>query len=304
MVAEAHEVRVLVRATSASAALAGLPLEKVIGDVTDRESLERAVKGCEWVVHAAANVSDWERDAEQQMRVNVEGTRQLAQVCRGEGVQRLLHVSSVAAIGIPTDARLPADENFPFNLEDSGLTYHLSKRRAEEAVLAQVARGLDAVIVNPASVKGPDGIQYRGAEVLRTVRRARIVPYFTGGICVVHVQDVAEGILAALKRGVRGQRYVLGGENVTFRALAERAANAMRVQRRFVPLPPAVMALARVVLEPWARLRNRRPRFTYAVGYCASRPQFYDSTKARVALRYAPRGLDAILDEGIALGMC
>jgi dihydroflavonol-4-reductase len=302
MVADGHDVRALVRPTSDCSKLADASVETVTGDVTDRESLERAARDREWVVHAAANLADWGRTGGLQMKVNVDGTRLIAQVCRTLGVKRLLHVSSVAAIGIPNDAMHPANEDFPFNLEDSGLTYHCSKRRAEEAVMAEVARGLDAVIVNPASVKGPHGSQYRGAEILRTVSRARIVPYFTGGICVVHVHDVVEGILAALERGVSGQRYILGGENLTFRALAERAARVIGVQRRFIPFPPTLTRVAWLTLEPWARMRNRRPWITYAVHHCASRPQFYDSSKARATLQYAPRSFDAILDECIGLG--
>lgn len=292
-----HTVRAFVRPTSTTTALAGLAVDQVTGDVTDRASLDRALDGVDYVIHAAADVSDWGRDVTTQMRVNVEGTRHVAQACLAQGVRRLVHVSSVAAIGIPDDARHPADESFRFNLEGSGLTYHLSKRRAEEEVLAQIARGLNAVIVNPASLKGPHGAQYRGAEIVRSVRRARVVPYFTGGISVVHVENVAEGIIHALERGVSGQRYVLGGENVSFRAMAERTAQALGLQRRFVPFPPVLTGLARLLLEPWARLQQRRPYITYAMHHCASRFQYYDSTKARASFGYAPRGFDEIVAE-------
>lgn len=292
-----HAVRAFVRPTSTTTALAGLAVDQVTGDVTDRASLERAVEGVDSVIHAAADVSDWGRDVSTQMRVNVDGTRHVAQACLAQDVRRLVHVSSVGAIGIPGDALHPADETFHFNLEGSGLTYHLSKRRAEEEVLAQVARGLDAVIVNPSSLKGPDGRHYRGAEIVRSVRRARVVPYFTGGICVVHVEDVARGILAALERGESGERYVLGGDNLSFRMLAERAARAVQLERWFVPFPPVLTGLAGGLLEPWGRMRKRRPRFTYAMHFCAQRFQFYDSAKARTALGYTPRDFDAILEE-------
>jgi dihydroflavonol-4-reductase len=170
--------------------------------------------------------------------------------------------------------------------------------------MVEVARGLDAVIVNPASIFGPHGTQYRGAEMMRKVRQTQVLPYFTGGLCAVHVQDVVQGTLAVLERGMSGQRYILGGENLTYRALAARTAGVMNLRRRFVPVPPIITGLAAMLLEPWGHLRNRRPRITYAVHYCASRYHFYDSSKARKALGYAPRDFMAILHECLRLGVC
>jgi len=292
-VREGHEVRVLCRPTSSLSRLSECNVEKVFGDITDIDSLRRAVKDCEYVIHAAANVSYWRGEEDWQMKVNAEGTRNVARAAREARVTRLLHVSSVAAVGLPSGPHQPADEDFPFNLEDSGLTYHISKRRAEENLLAEVARGLDAVIVNPASIQGIE----RTAGLLKSVRSRRIVPCFSGGNCIVDVQDVVTGILAALQRGQTGQRYILGGENLTFRMLGEKAAKAMNVNRRFVLIPPAATALAAVVLEPWARVRKRRPKITYMIHYCANRFQYFDSSKARRAFEYAPRNVDAILME-------
>ncbi len=297
MVSEGHQIRVLCRTSSSLTKLAGLPLEKAIGDITDLQRVRLAVKGCEWVIHAAADLNYWRQDPDWQMKVNVEGTRHVAQACRTEGSKRLVHISSVAAIGIPDNPNRPANEELPFRAEESRSSYALSKRRAEEAVLSEVGRGLDGVIVNPATIFGRHGRQYRGLEMIESIRRRKIVPYFTGGICVVHVEDVVEGVLAALDQGESGQRYILGGENLTFRALMERTARAMRLQRRFVLIPPVVSWLAAAFLEPVGRLRNRRPRLTYAEHDYTSRCHFYDSTKARKVLSYAPRDFDAILED-------
>lgn len=299
MVVEGHDVRILARSSSDNTTLEGLSLDRVIGDITDPESVRTAVQDREWVIHAAADLNDRRWNQSWQIKVNVEGTRNIAQACRAEGVRRLLHVSSVAAIGIPTSPQHPANEEFPFNLEHTGLTYHLTKRQAEKEVMTEVARGLDAIIVNPADVKGPHGTQYRGAEIVRAVRRAPVVPYFSGGICVVHVQDVVEGILAALLQGATGQRYILGGENLTFRALAERAAKTMGLGRRFIPVPRMVTGPAAMILEPWGLLWNHRPWIRYTI---ASRFQFYDFSKACMALGYAPRDFSAILDECLRMG--
>jgi dihydroflavonol-4-reductase len=237
------------------------------------------------------------------MRINVDGTRQIVKACRLCGVRRLLHVSSVAAVGIPEDSQ-PANEEFPFNLERSGLTYHLSKRQAENEVRAGVAQGLDAVIVNPSSLFGPYRSAYRGGEMIWKTRRPWVTPYFVGGLCVVHVEDVVMGIVAALKKGRTGERYILGGENLTFRAAAERATAAMHLHRLAVPVPPLLTRLLAAVSEPWSRWRNRRPRFTHMISYCSQRYMFYDSSKARRELGYEPRNFDAILQECLRLKAC
>ncbi len=293
LIAEGHSVRILCRKTSSDAQLAGLRIDKFFGDITDYESVRVAVKDCEFVIHAAADMRYWSGAGDRQMRVNVDGTRNVARAAREAGVKRLLHVSSVAAIGIPTDPRRPANEEFAFNLENSGLTYHISKRRAEDEVLAEVARGLDAVIVNPASVQG----RARTMALMNSVRRGPIVPCFSGGNCIVDVEDVVHGIAAALASGERGQRYILGGENLTFRALSEKAAKALDLKRRFILIPSFATNVAAAVLEPWARLRNHAPKMTHLIHYCANRFQYFESNKARQTFGYAPRDVDTILQE-------
>jgi len=114
---------------------------------------------------------------------------------------------------------------------------------------------------------------------------------------VVHPDDVVGGIVAAFEHGRTGQRYILGGENVTFRAQAERAARLLGADRRFVPVPPPLTWAAAKILEPLARRRNRSPRVAHMVHYCANRLQFYDSTKARAALGYRARDFTAMLEE-------
>lgn len=301
MVADGHDVRVLCRATSAMDALDGLAVERVQGDVTDRSSVLTAARDRDWVIHAAARLGDGNEGAEEQWRVNVDGTRQVVQACLEQGVRRLLHVSSVAAIGIPECPAKPVDEDFPFNLKNQGPSYHVSKWQAEQLVLAGVEGGLDAVLVNPAFIFGPHGRRYRGAEMMRRVRHSWLVPYFTGGVCVVHVLDVVEGMVAALKRGRTGQRYILGGENLTFRALIERTARVLKLRRQPVRVPRLVTGVAASVLEPWGRWRNVRPGMTYATHTWVHRHHYYDSGKARMGLDFAPRSFDAIVQEWMSL---
>jgi dihydroflavonol-4-reductase len=287
MVSDGHEVTILRRPTSDVAGVDGLDVVPMVGDVTDGPSLDPAVKGQEVVVHAAARGGTADAPAS----VNVEGTRNVVVACRRYGVRRLVHVSSAAAIGIPDRGDDPADERFAFNLDHlagRGFDYHISKRRAEE-VVNDVGADVDAVIVNPGWIWGPFGRGFRGSEVIDGVIRRPIVPCFRGGCNIVHVTDVVDGIVAALARGRTRERYILGGENLRHRKIAEIIADGLGVKRLLVPVPPLVTAVAASALPFLGRLRGTRPRITRDTHYYTSRSVFYDSTKARMQLGYAPR---------------
>lgn len=301
LVSDGHKVSVLRRADSGMEALAGLDISETTGNIADSHSVERAIEGQEIVVHAAHN-KNRNRNAAVEPEtegINLQGMRNVISACQKHRVARLLQVSSVAAIGIPEDST-PADERFEFNLKESILEYHRSKHLSEQLVLSAASRGLDAVVVNPASIFGPFGSRYRGMELLERVRTAAILPYFSGGICVVHVADVVDGIVSAIERGVSGNRYILGGENIRFRDMFRRAAKAINAHPRMVPVPPAVSRLAAFLLEPYGRLRKKTPRVTYATHYFAHRCHFYDSNKARRELSYSPRSFQSILDECVS----
>ncbi len=299
LVRDGHEVTVLRRPSSDTSPLDGLELSEVVGDVTDAEAVLPAVERRDAVVHAAAHLRYWRALRDEQNRVNVEGSRTVAVACAGSGVRRLVHVSSVAAIGIPAGKGL-ADETFAFNLEGSALNYHVSKKRAEDEVLAEVDRGLDAVIVNPGSIYGRYQSGFRGAEVAARVRRSRVVPCFVGGNNVVHVDDVVEGILAALRDGRAGERYILGGENLTWRRMAEIAAEEVGVRRLLVPVPRLVTWASSLAGEAVAALTHERPRFTREVHLNASRFLYYDSGKAERELGYRFRPYREIVREYLA----
>ena len=300
LVRNGHEVTILRRATSSDANLKDSNLNHVLGDLTNLEDVNRAIQGNEAVFHTAAHLAYWGFQKDTQNEVNIQGTKNVVEACRKHGVKRLLFVSSVAAIGIPENPEEPAREDFRFNLEGKPLNYHISKKRAEEIVLAAVENGLNAVIVNPSSIWGPNGNEFRGAEITEKVRHSAIVPYFKGGICVAHVEDVVDGIIAAFEHGRAGQRYILGGDNLTIRSISQMAARKQGLRRRFVAVPKVVTGLTAIALESLGRLRHRRPRITYATHYCASRFHYYDSSKAQKEFGYAPRDFQAILDECVA----
>ena len=271
-------------------------------DLGNPEGLRRAVAGHDAVIHAAADIRYWSPNPEQTRLTNVAGTANVARACRLEKVGRMLYVSSAAAIGIPGDARQPADENFPFNLKGTAFQYHISKKQGEEAVLNEVSAGLDAVIVNPTSIFGPHGSSYRGGEMIRKVTSGRWAPYFRGGISTVHVADVVNGTLAALEQGRRGTRYILGGENISYFDIAGRTLDALHLRRPRIPVPGLLAGTLARTMSAVSSFTKRRPRFSLTTHYLSSRHQYYCSDRARSELGYQPRDFNAILAE--FLSMC
>ncbi|MFM8986519.1 MAG: NAD-dependent epimerase/dehydratase family protein [Planctomycetia bacterium] len=210
LVSRGQSVRVLVRGRGETVerAFAGLPVERRFGDLDDAAGLEAAADGAAVVVHAAALVHCGWRHLDEMRAVNVEGTRRVARAARLAGA-RLIHVSSVDAIGLRPDG-LPADEETP----PGGMPecpYVVTKREAEAAVLDEVGRGLDAVIVNPVFMVGPWDWKPSSGRMLLEIGAGKGLFAPPGGNDFVDVRDVAAGILAAIERGRTGRRYILGG---------------------------------------------------------------------------------------------
>lgn len=299
LVGAGHDVRALRRPARAAQVLDRLGIESLVGDITDPTCVEELIAGCDAVVHAAGSIRQGRAFRDENKRVNVLGTSVVARACKRAGVP-LLHVSSVAAIGVP-DGLVPVDETFRWNMEADRLSYHHSKRIAEGVVLDAVADGLEAVIVNPSSMLGPCGSKFRGSEVPDGVQRRRFVPYFVGGTNVVHVDDVVEGILSALRDGRNGHRYILGGENLSWRELAEIAADELGVRRAFVPVPPAAYAAAVSAGGLASRLVGAR-KVAPDRYWLGSRHLYYDSAKARTELGYGHRTYREIVREYVEGG--
>jgi dihydroflavonol-4-reductase len=220
LAARGDRVRVLRRATSRLDALEGIPVEYRVADVLDPDSLADALRGCNVVFHAAAVSQYWRADRETIYRVNVVGTRNVMEAALRAGVERVVHTSSVAALGCPPRGAT-ADESQKFPAAQSWFAYGHSKHLAESEVHTAVTQGLPAVIVNPGIVVGPRDVNFVSGSLVRASARGqlRVVP--PGGSNLVHVGDVVAGHLAAAERGRVGERYILGGENLTHWEAAE-----------------------------------------------------------------------------------
>jgi dihydroflavonol-4-reductase len=276
-----HRVRAFHRASSVLTLLDGLDVEHVVGDLTQPESVARAMQGIEVVFHAAAWMGS--SDPGKLYAVTVEGTRTVLRCAREAGVRRVVHTSSVAALGVPEyRSPFPINENHTWNYHPERYPYGYAKYLAELEVQRAVAQGLDVVIVNPALVYGSGDVYRQSRSLLKQVADRRIPFSVEGGLNVVHLEDVIEGHLAALERGRTGERYILGGENLSLHAMLSLAAAVVGAPPPAWMLPAGLVRTAAFPLRGLQRFLNLPiPVETlHLAGYYF----YFDTTRARKEL--------------------
>jgi dihydroflavonol-4-reductase len=241
-----HHVRAFHRASSSLKRLGDLPVEHAIGDLTQPNTLSAAVEGIDVIFHTAALMGT-ERDPGRLYSVTVEGTRSLLKAAHQAGIKRFIHTSSVAALGVPEEPpyrqsppRL-MDENHTWNFSPQRWRYGYAKYLAELEVQRAVAQGLDAVIVNPTIVIGAGDIYRATSSYIVQVALQKLPILTRGGLNTVHLDDVVEGHLAALAYGKRGERYILGGFNMTIAHFIQKIAEVIGVQPPAVIVPPGLI---------------------------------------------------------------
>ena len=296
--ARGHALRLLARPTSDRRLLEGLDAEVVTGDLTDPASLARAAKGCEYVIHVAADYRIWVPRPEEMMRANIDGAVAMIRAAAEAGAKRIIHCSSVAALGQIGDGT-PADENTPTNEADFVGVYKRSKYRAERAVLELAAReSLPVVVVNPAAPVGPRDIKPTPTgKMVLDCAAGKVPAYIDTGLNVVHVDDVAEGHALALERGRIGERYVLGGENFLLKDILTLIAEVAGRSPPRVRLPEAVVFPVAWIMEKTAGLTGIPPLMTTDHLKMARKKMFYSSAKATAELGYHARpAREAVVD--------
>lgn len=228
LIVRGDAVRAFHRPSSSLAALESLPVEHVIGDILQPETLLAAMQGVEAVFHVAATLG---RNAaiDPGYLATTQGTHNVWTAARQCGVRRLVHTSSVAALGVPSGNQ-PVDERHTWNIRPEWWDYGYAKYRAEMEVQRAVAGGLDAVIVNPAVVLGPGDLNRISGDIVVQIARRPLPVSVTGGLNVIHVDDVVAGHLAALECGRCGERYILSGENLTHQRFLTLIAQAVGVR--------------------------------------------------------------------------
>lgn len=276
----------------------------VVGALDDEAALRHALRGADAVFHLAALVSFAGRDAARSVAVNVDATRRLAALARDAGVRRFLHVSSVAAIGCRERPEV-IDERAPYNLARLAIPYCDTKRGAELAVLAEVERGLDAVIVNPSSMFGPGDRRKAEGSLLDAAVYGRIPFCPPGGANFADVRDVVAGCMAAFEHGRTGERYILGAENLTGRQLMESVFGALGKPAPRVTLPASCVKAMAAVAGVIELVRPLRPPMTAQMLRMAPRFFWFSSAKAERELGYVARPVrDALRATYRWLGAC
>lgn len=302
LLAAGETVRVLARPNSDRRNLEGLPIEVFEGDLREKRRLEKALHGCQALFHVAADYRLWTPRPQELYDANVQGSQNILCAAAEAGVKRIVYTSSVATLGLNADGA-PADEETPSNLEGMIGHYKRSKFLAEKAVKELVDKlGLNLVIVNPSTPIGPRDIKPTPTgRVIVMAASGGLPAYVDTGLNIAHVNDVATGHLLAFERGEIGNRYILGGENLTLREILEIIAHL--TGRR----PPKIRLSSRAVLpiaylaQGWAQLTGGKEPMTTVDGVrMARKHMFFSSTKAIESLGYKFRPVEEAFHDAIA----
>lgn len=275
------DLRLLVRSSSNLKNLEGLRAETAVGDLRDAASLEQAMAGCDTVFHVAADYRLWVRDPDEMYRSNVEGTRSVLEAARRNGARRIVHTSSVATIGFQKNGSL-ADEDSPVSLADMIGHYKRSKFMAEQIALEAGRSGMHVVTVNPTTPIGEQDVKPTptGRIVVDFLKR-KFPAYVETGLNLVDVRECARGHIAALEKGKSGERYILGGENLTLKQILDKLGTITGLPSPKIKLP-YFFAFATGVVDEMitGRLMKSEPRATIDTVRMGSKKMFASSDKA------------------------
>ena len=297
---DGHEVKVIVRKDSDRRNLENLPIEIVEGDLRDVASLKEAVKSCDNLFHVAADYRLWVPDPETMYAINVKGTKDLIIAAAEAGVSRMVYTSSVATLGLNSDGT-SANEESPSSIETIAGHYKRSKFVAEQTVKQLIdEHQLPVVIVNPSTPIGPRDVRPTptGRIVVDTLL-GRMPAYVNTGLNVAHVDDIAYGHLLAHQKGEVGERYILGGDNLTLIQILQiiDTINNKPVKRVSLPIP--LMLPMAWIMEKVSTVTNREPRATIDSIRMASKLMFFSSDKAESKLGYQHRPATEALNDAV-----
>lgn len=290
------KVRALYRSQASMGVLAALDVDARQGDVTERASLERALAGgVDVVFHAAASTAAWKPRAAELERINVEGTLNVVEACLAAGVKRLVHTSSVAVFGLTEDV---IDERSPHLGRQSWIDYARTKAQGEEVVHEGIARGLDAVICNPTHILGPGDIR-NWSRLIMLVDQRKLPGVPPGSGAFVDVREAAAAEIAAAERGVRGESYLLGGEEASFLDLVQRIGRLLDRPTPKRALPAAAMRAYARLLDALSRVTRREPEVTPESVAFVCQKMRCNIRKARSALGLQVTPLDELLADTV-----
>jgi dihydroflavonol-4-reductase len=300
LVSAGRSVRVLVRPNSNLQALAGLKVEYFEGDLRDQKSLECALQAIRCVFHVAADYRLWTPRPEEIYEINVKGTRNLLNAARHAGVERIVYTSTVATIAVPRHGALP-NETVQATLDEMIGHYKRSKFLAEQVAFEAAAAGIPVVVVNPTAPVGPwDWKPTPTGRIILDFLKGKMPAYVDTGLNLAPVEDIAAGHLLAAEKGCAGQRYILGGRNMTLKQILDAlSAITGRPAPRF-RLPHAIALAAGYADQLFSRLAGREPQIPVEGVKMSRHRMFVESDKAEHELGYKPTAVEAALERAVS----
>ena len=296
-----HQIKALVRRSSVLDNLKNLDVEIVYGDLKDKDSLKRCLKDCKHLFHVAADYRLWVPKAKEIYENNVNGTENLMVEALNLGIEKIVYTSSVAVLGKSIEGDI-ADEKTPVNIDQMIGHYKKSKYLAEEKVKELYkTKKLPVVIVNPAAPVGPRDIKPTPTgKMILDAATGKIPAYLDTGLNIVHVDDVAKGHIQAFNKGKLGERYILGGENLTFKEILEMISNLCGHNPPKIQLPKKPLYPIGYLFEIFARLFNlKNPMLTVDMIRMAEKKMFFSSEKAKKELNYRYKSAKIALKDAI-----
>lgn len=297
--AEGFPIRVLARRSSPLTMLESLPVDVAIGDLQDFASLRRAVEGCSVVFHVAADYRLWSADPKELYRTNLEGTESMLQAAWEAGVERFIYTSTVGTLNFSKNGKA-ATESDSARFETLAGDYKKSKFLAEEAALRYADQGFPVVVLNPTAPVGEgDRKPTETGKMIVDFLNRKMPAYIDTGLNLVDVRDVAEGHVAALRRGRVGERYILGGRNMSFRDILRTLGSISGVPAPSFRMPYKVALWAGKV-DCWiAQRRGRAPRIPLEGVKMAEYKMYVICEKAERELGYEARPIESALERAV-----
>ena len=289
------DLRLLVRSNSNLKNIADLKADLLTGDLRDPASLDKGIAGCDVIFHVAADYRLWVRNPDEMYRANVEGTRAILEAARKNNVRRVVYTSSVATMGFTQNAL--ADENSPVSLTNMIGPYKRSKFMAEQVAIEAARSGLDVVIVNPSTPVGERDIKPTpSGRIVVDFLKKKFPAYVDTGLNLVDVKECAHGHIAALEKGRPGERYIVGGENLTLKQILDKLAAITGLPSPTVRVP-YIVALATGVVDEvvTGRILGREPRATIDAVRMGRKKMFVTSAKAERELGWKVVSVDDAL---------
>lgn len=289
LIKEGHTVRIIHRKSSDLSFFKNLNVETILGDVTDKESLVNALKGIDVVFHLAGVIGYSKAMRKQMDKVNVQGTRNIVDACIENGnIQRLIHMSSVVAVGASTTPTALNEES-SFNISHLNLGYFETKRMAEDIIREAVHhKKLSAVMVNPSTIYGPGDSEKSSRKVQLKVLQGKFPFYTPGGVSIVHIEDVIYCLKQAWKIGEDGERYIVSGENITIKNLFEIIAEIGKVEPPKIALPKLAIRIIGLVGD-FKETIGQDGGLNSENYWTSTMYHWFDSSKAQKKFNFKPK---------------